>query len=680
MRENLQSVWSLATKGTSSIKPKPRKPRPKKKPAPTPLFDLLSAPAGADDTILPASGSHRMQAIGPEARSPARGAGEKTGADRDSLKSPPPSDRPTQGPASASGTPAAAPVASHQESDRVNQSPASSSADSSTPPASDAAPANLAAAADDGRLKPHPLDAKIAALHAELARDQNNHALWNDLGNLYMRRGRLEQAEEAYRAATLLANTAAPYFNNLGNAMCDRGDLKGGIECYRRAVEIDGTEAFEAQANLEIALLETRLIVERRETLERKMELDLAGSEAEIEMGNCHLLENNHVAAIDRFHAVLHEDENNLQAWTNLAFVINLLPGKMIDRAKAREEMDRGLRLFPTHAELHLHQGELFEESGMFDAALARYLRAIEIDPFYRQAYAMVAGAVRMCGEDGRDEAERVFHVNEGRLGEFAPAKQALLTGLIGWARFKASGRIHAPKALSEALVKLQAALDTPAQRADACRTETDLLTALGREDEAFQRLKDLHTQQPNHTVVLHVLGVQALARGDFDTALQVLERLTHLNDQDAKPFYLLRKAFEDFRGYHTAHAAYQRALGFDAEDSDAMGRFGFQCIALRRFEQARELAQKALEIDPQCAYGLAIEGYLLKIGNQYEAAEDKLSAALQIDARIPEAHRWLAEVQMAMNDLENADGVELLRQYQKYRKNAGLPDNDPPK
>lgn len=653
--------------GTPFIKPKPRKPKAtKKKPAPTPLFDLLSPQASADDIILPASGSHRMQAIPPDAL---RADAENPSAPTNSLKNAPPSSRPKQGAGSGSSIPPANAPAGPQESDRVT-----------TPSSANAPSSALTAATPAATPAPHPLDLKIDAIHKQLKQDEDNHALWNELGNLYMRRGKLDKAEEAYRAATLIAPTAAPYFNNLGNAMCDRGDLKGGIECYRRAVEIDGPEAYEAQANLDIALLETRLIVERRETLERKVELDIAGAEAEIEMGNCRLLEGNLVAAIDRFHGVLADDENNLQAWTNLAFVLNLLPGKMLDRAKAREEMDRGLRLYPTHAELHLHQGELFEESGMFDAALARYLRALEIDPFFRQAYAMVGRSVRLCGEDGRDEAERIFRLNESRLAEFNPQQQALLTALLTWARYKVSGRIHPPKNLSESLVKLQAALSTADQRAAACQTEADILTALGRDAEAFERLKELHTQLPSHTLVLRALGIQALSRGEFDVALHSLERLTHLNDQDAQPFYLLRTAFEKYRRYHTARTGYLRALSFDSEDCAAIGQFGLHCIAVQRLDEAKGLMQKALDLDPQCAEALAIEGYMLKIGNQLEAAEDKLTAALQINHRIPEAHRWLAEVQMAIGDLENADGIELLRQYKQFRKNAGLENDDPKK
>ena len=68
-------------------------------------------------------------------------------------------------------------------------------------------------------------------------------ALLSDLGDAYLKSGRLRDAVKVYKQMTEMDPDASATYCSLGNALVASGDLDGAEEAYRKAVEIDPSEA-----------------------------------------------------------------------------------------------------------------------------------------------------------------------------------------------------------------------------------------------------------------------------------------------------------------------------------------------------------------------------------------------------------------------------------------------------
>jgi tetratricopeptide (TPR) repeat protein len=83
-----------------------------------------------------------------------------------------------------------------------------------------------------------PEDAAAAWLNV-IQQDPGDHAAYNNLGYLRLRRGDPEAAEKLYQRALDADPFFTPALNNLGNLYLDRGRIEDAITLYRRALEVN---------------------------------------------------------------------------------------------------------------------------------------------------------------------------------------------------------------------------------------------------------------------------------------------------------------------------------------------------------------------------------------------------------------------------------------------------------
>ena len=83
-------------------------------------------------------------------------------------------------------------------------------------------------------------------------RDLGYAAVHNDLGRIYRKQGRYEEAVLQFKEAIRINPKAPEAYNDLGIVYYAQGNLQGAIEEYKKAIEID-PDFYKAYNNLGIA-------------------------------------------------------------------------------------------------------------------------------------------------------------------------------------------------------------------------------------------------------------------------------------------------------------------------------------------------------------------------------------------------------------------------------------------
>ena len=89
----------------------------------------------------------------------------------------------------------------------------------------------------------------------------------------------------------------------------------------------------------------------------------------------------------------------------------------------------------------------------------------------------------------------------------------------------------------------------------------------------------------------------------------------------------------------------YEEVLAFRPGDAAVYGRAAQVALAIDDLERAREYAERACELDPQCAPHLLVLSRALRRQGQSEAAKQALERASHLDPKNPEIQQELAKV-----------------------------------
>jgi Flp pilus assembly protein TadD len=168
---------------------------------------------------------------------------------------------------------------------------------------------------------------------------------WNGLGNLLSeRRGRPQDAEQAYRRAIELDPRYALPWHNLGIQLGDLRRYEEAEQAYRRAMELDPRDA-DPWNNLGNLLGELKRYGEAEQAYRRAIELDPA----------------------------------NELPWNNLGILL----GDLKRYGEAEQAYRRAIELDPRDADPWNNLGILLRELERYGEAEQAYRRAIELDPRY---------------------------------------------------------------------------------------------------------------------------------------------------------------------------------------------------------------------------------------------------------------------------------------------------------
>jgi tetratricopeptide (TPR) repeat protein len=366
------------------------------------------------------------------------------------------------------------------------------------------------------------------------------------------------------------------------------------------------------------------------------------------------------VAEIDRLRAGVEADPSDAAGWRDLGFAFSQRVRETADPslyAAAEDAFDRALALSPSDPLLLAGIGGLQLGRHEFAVALETGRAAIAIDPGLAPAHAVVVDAL----------------VELGRYDEADVAMTDLLSlkvDLASLARFSYLRELHGELGRAEAAMAGARSLPAlaPENAAYVMALHANLVTWLGRPDEARAEFEDALGLVPNHAPSIAGLARLDLRDGDVAAAIAGFQRASDIlplpeyvialgeaqevaGDLDgANASYGLARLeiqlFEaagvtvdlDLALFEASHGDPERALDLattayaSAPTVRAADALAWALHRLRRDAEARQRADEALRlgsVDPLFRYH---SGMIWAALEEVEAARVDLSAALATD------------------------------------------------
>jgi len=236
------------------------------------------------------------------------------------------------------------------------------------------------------------------------------------LGLARTQQGRLDEAEALLQRAVTLEPNSAEARNNLGVALVALDRHEEAVARYEQAVALN-PEYTEAHGNLGAALNKLQRYEEAIAHFERALELNPNLAEAHNDIGNALVALKRHEESVERYRRALAIRPRFAEAHYHLGNALALLDrhAEAIPHFEAALDLDSNagevhaslgsalsaldlydeavvhlrtaLDLQPSSPQAHWHLGSALESAGRSEEAVACHLRALEIEPTYAEAH-----------------------------------------------------------------------------------------------------------------------------------------------------------------------------------------------------------------------------------------------------------------------------------------------------
>jgi tetratricopeptide (TPR) repeat protein len=370
------------------------------------------------------------------------------------------------------------------------------------------------------------------------------------LGLVCTQQGKLDQAEGLLRRAVALEPGSAEARTNLGIALAALGRPQDAVGQYESAIALQPGHV-EARNNLGIALQ----ALKRHEEAAAQFEAALA-----LKPGNPFVLNNlgsalaalgRHDEAVAAYRAAIATDPRFVEAVNNLGLSLTAL--NCHDEAVAHFE--QAIALKPDYAEAHGNLGAALNKLARHGDAIPHFERALELNPELAEAHNDIGNA--LAALERYEEAVKRYRRAIGVRPTFAAAHNNIGNALVALERrgeairhFQAAlglgpdlfeTRISLAGALSfverhdEAIVEYRAALALRPDDAEAHWRLGSGLEAAGRPEEAIVCHRQALAIRPEFASAHDALGTSLITLGRLAEGRQCFERAIELAPREAE-------------------------------------------------------------------------------------------------------------------------------------------------
>lgn len=396
---------------------------------------------------------------------------------------------------------------------------------------------------------------------------------------------------------------------------------------------------------------------------QKALPLDPRNMQGYLHIGNAYMNLQETDKAIETFRRALLLDENNVQALYSIAcaYFINDDPANAIryfnkveERGGATVDMyliesalfidaedynmsvrciNRALQLQPLSADLMINKAEIYVAMGRTDDAVSTLHDLQELLPDEVEGYAVEAQI--LLDADRSEDALSALD----RVQQRFPADLALR--VLRAKAFNNLGRYdEALKNVEQALVAGSLEHEV---KSDAQLQQSIALAGLGRLDEATDVLEG-SAMEGNASESYYMLMNEALIIKQYDKALDAAEKLLSLDEEvpdRIKAAAHFNKAFaiEKSAGIDAAREAYADAAVYLRRITIAQPGlyevYAYRMLAhkaLREFDQALEIADYLISLDPTAPASYALKSDILRAKGDYDEADKLKARVLQLD------------------------------------------------
>ncbi|GMU61036.1 MAG: hypothetical protein AMXMBFR34_27990 [Myxococcaceae bacterium] len=457
----------------------------------------------------------------------------------------------------------------------------------------------------DQALLSKPDESSLHAARAQLARSLDD----------------TETAVTHYRKAVELSPDDAQLVFNLGEALHkSRKNLDEAIATYKKALAMDA-ELTDAKVNLGKALAEKGLFGEAKEILASVSKSTLADAEAHYNLGVILVREGAVGQAITEFERTLAINPKHAPAVNNLGVAYDAVN----NTKKALEAFKKATTLDPTYAEAWFNMGMSYMKLDQVPAATKAFEQALKLEPDSSGPYVQLGTLYLKQGK--RDRAVEAFK-KAIAAGEAEDKKNAGFLQLV-----KLSDRKRST---------------------DAYRGLALAYLGQGKVDEAVTTLKQAVETMPKDASAREALGDAYLAQGNYDGAIeQLTERLALEPTTDAR--LDLARAWAKKRVAKQAEPLYKEVLKAEPENRDAKMGLVDLYLAMGRYGEAEIELKKAIEKDANDLQALARFGILKSRMGRPDQALEPLEKVAQQNPLLYDARAEYAFL-LFRGDPSNAD------------------------
>ncbi len=199
---------------------------------------------------------------------------------------------------------------------------------------------------------------------------------------------------------------------------------------------------------------------------------------------------------------------------------------------------------------------------------------------------------------------------------------------------------------------------NTPPQQQESTQQSLDQAVQHHKAGE-LHKAEDLYKQildaDPDHAVVLHLLGVINFQVGKNEIAVDLISKSVAIKPDYAEAHNNLGNTLKALKKLDEAADSYHKALTLNPDILEAHNNLGNTLKDLGRLDEAVACYHKALAIEPDFAEAHNNLGNALKILGKLDEAADSYHKALAIKPEIVEAHNNLGNVLKELGKLDEA-------------------------
>ena len=187
----------------------------------------------------------------------------------------------------------------------------------------------------------------------------------------------------------------------------------------------------------------------------------------------------------------------------------------------------------------------------------------------------------------------------------------------------------------------------------------------LGNKNQSMSAYEDLMLLEPSLKEPFLMIARSKYADSDYRGAIDVLNGLNDISDEDTSILTLKARCFQNLERYEEAHSAWLELTDIEPQNVEAWSRLGQIDYNHRRFEDAKRRLEKALSIDPDYRIASRLIGLCYDALGETKIASDWLLKEAISHPRM--YSNWLKVVDVMLKEGDEKAARDLIRNMPSY-------------